>query len=280
MAKEFNIRFPCNVIKPLNGIIILFFLNICYNREYRLLAQEQERENHVITFQYGYSSILSGKTFLSKGTSLNVGINFARFFSKKIIFGLASEIKLFPGFGRTSMSGSFITDFNSEFNYFQSSSLDSANARVIRTNINNNGLIGNNVFCYGVMLSLFPQKYGGVLLEVLYGSNGFTARKEIFENPFINSGQNDKYPITVSDTWRLMCTIKPTSFFRNTYVSIDNINKKDILNSISISFYYERINMRTAEFNGTSFSAFTSNYFMEKYKIDNRFGIKLGFSFY
>jgi hypothetical protein len=47
-----------------------------------------------------------------------------------------------------------------------------------------------------------------------------------------------------------------------------------------ISFYYERLNFGSSTFNGTAMQEVVTSEFFEKYKIDHRFGFKIGLTFY
>ena len=75
-------------------------------------------------------------------------------------------------------------------------------------------------------------------------------------------------------------TMKPMSFFKNTWFYRKNMSRKDLLNSLSVGFFYERFNFGSAQFNGTRLSDFTGENFNKTYRIDHRFGFKIGFSFY
>jgi hypothetical protein len=133
----------------------------------------------------------------------------------------------------------------------------------------------------GLMFSLFPHKAGAIMLQVKRGGVGYQAHALVFENASVpNISGNDKYPFTISKSWKYELTFKPQAFFEDAYIDVNNQEPGDFWKTFSISFFYEKINFKTAEFNGTKFSTFLTNDFMTKYAFDNRFGFKIGFSLY
>lgn len=238
-------------------------------------------QNHFFTYNYQFFYSTTGKTLGARGTMANFGINLARFFSTKIILGVVADIKILPGVWPIKPSNSFTSDFNTNFLKTYDTQTDSANASVVKDAFNNNNqnIIGQNIFNFGVAVSLFPQKYGGILLQVKYGSTGFQIHG-VNGNKYINNGGNDKVGMYVSGNWIYEITFKPAAFFYNTYIFTDRETDDKFFNSFVLSFYYERLNLKSAEFNGTKLDKMVSNDFINKYGIDNRFGFKIGFAFY
>lgn len=239
-------------------------------------------QNHLITASYQYMLSPVGTTLGAQGTIANIGLNIARFFSRKFVLGISYDLKYIPGISTKNPGRQFVRDFNDAFITSYSTPLDSANAYVVRYALNDNGshITGNNVFNLGVIFSPFPQKYGGLLFQVKYGVNGYNIHGRIYENKFIEGGGRDFYSISVSKNWTYELSFKPAAFFGNTFLNTEDYEPSEIWEGFIISFYYQRLNFATAEFNGTPFSKMTSDEFNKKYALDNRFGIKLGMSFY
>jgi hypothetical protein len=86
--------------------------------------------------------------------------------------------------------------------------------------------------------------------------------------------------MSVSGNWIYEITFKPATLFGDTYVFTDRENDYKFLKSFVLSLYYERLNLKSAEFNGTKIDKMVSSDFINKYGIDNRFGFKIGFAFY
>ncbi|MGZ4089086.1 MAG: hypothetical protein ACXVNO_00080 [Bacteroidia bacterium] len=236
-------------------------------------------QNHFFTYNYQFFYSAIGKTLGARGTMANFGINLARLFSTKIILSVVADIKILPGVWPIKPSNSFTSDFNNSFLKTHDNQTDSANSSVVKNAFNNGDVMGQNVFNFGIALSLFPQKYGGILFQVKYGGTGFQIHG-VNGNKYVNNGGNDKVGMSVSGNWIYEITIKPAALFGNTYVFTDRETDDKFFSSFVLSFYYERLNFKSAEFNGTTINKMVSSDFINKYGIDNRFGFKIGFAFY
>lgn len=237
-----------------------------------------KNQNYWFTGQYTFVNSCTGKTFNSRGLTLNLGFNATKLFSDKIILGITTDLKVFPGLWKPHTSSAFLNDFNNAL-INPSNSFDSINMSIVSQNLNQGGLVGNNRYFIGGMFSLFPNKYGGFLFEAKYGRTDFQARNNVFDNPNIQNGFNRR-SISTTGNWIFSLTVKPVSFFRNTWFNRKNTSGKDLLSSLTLGFFYERFNFGSARFNGTRLSNFTNEQFNASYRIDHRFGFKIGFSFY
>ncbi|MBA3665460.1 MAG: hypothetical protein H0W61_14790 [Bacteroidetes bacterium] len=242
---------------------------------------DENSQNHFLmcNYQFFYSAI--GKTIGARGTMASFGLNLARFFSTKIIIAAVADIKLLPGIWPIKPSSNFTSEFNNSFIKTYDNQVDSANANIVQSAFNQQGrpIIGQNVFTAGVALSLFPQKYGGVLLQVKYGGMGFQIHG-VYGNKYVNNGANDKVGMGVTGNWIYEITFKPVAFFENTFINTTKNEEGKFGKSFVLSFYYERLNFKSAEFNGTKVTQMVSSDFINKYRIDNRFGFKIGFAMY
>lgn len=238
----------------------------------------KKSQNYWFTGQYTFVNSCVGNTISSRGLTLNLGFNIAKLFSDQIILGITADLKVFPGLWKPKTTSSFLNDFNNNLSYPQNN-FDSINLSIVSQNLNQGGLVGNNRYFIGGMLSLFPNSCGGLLFEAKYGRTDFQARNDVFNNPNIQNGFNRR-SISTTGNWMFSLTLKPMSFFRNTWFYRKNISGKDVLNSFTFGIFYERFNFGSAQFNGTRLSDFTSENFNQTYKTDHRFGFKIGFSFY
>jgi hypothetical protein len=270
------------------NIFLIFIFLFCFRGF--AVAQDDEssddHKNHLFLVQYGFSSSLIGKTFGANGGVATLGFNPAKFFSDNLTFGPVVDLKILPGFVTFHPGKSFMNDFNSDFVSPSGGGLDSANAEVVRVNMNargknSYGIKGNTMFYYGLMFSVFPDKYGAILLQVKRGTVGYNAHQLIFENQSIpDIAGYDKFPFSISKSWKYEITFRPQAFREDSYIDVYNPERGDFWKMFSFSVFYERVNFKTAEFNGTKFSQFMTDAFMKKYAFDNRFGFKIGFSFY
>ncbi|MCW3083349.1 MAG: hypothetical protein JWP12_715 [Bacteroidetes bacterium] len=237
-------------------------------------------QNHLLIINYQFMVNPVGKTFGAQGLIPTFGFNIARLFSKKIIIAACLDFKAFPGFATKKLSSQFVSDFNKNYTQTYHTPLDSANTYTVKEGINSNSIIsGNDVFNIGIMISLFPQRYGGILLQVKHGEDDFEFHS-VLNNKYVDGGGRDKFPMGISDNWTYELTLKPYAFFSNSYISFTSGSDDIIWKSICVSFFYERLNFKSAEFNGTPLSTMVKPEFMNKYGIDNRFGFKIGFAFY
>jgi hypothetical protein len=263
-----------------------FILSVLVSAKDILPDNHSPQKNHYFICQFGYSNSIWGKTFGAKGCVSTLGFNPARFFSNRFVLGVVGDLKLLPGFGVFRPEDQFLADFNSGFVSPHGPGLDSANAQVVAVNLNSfgkhtYGIKGNSMFYFGAMVSLCPNKVGAILLQVKRGGVGYQAHQLIFENSAVpNISGNDKYPFTISKSWKYEITFKPQAFFEDVYIDVDDWSAGDFWKTISISLFYEKVNFKTAEFNDTKFSTFLTNEFMTKYAFDNRYGFKVGFSLY
>lgn len=248
-----------------------------------LIAPDSSSQNHLFSFSYQYMLNPIGKTIGSQGMISNFGINLARFFSKKIIIGISLDLKWIPGMSTKKINNEFTSDFNSHFIKQYDNPQDSANAYIMKTVFNNGygpSLYGNGISNIGIMISLFPQKYGGVLLNFKTGNTSFKIHS-VYDNPYVKNGKVDAAYLTLINNYIIDITFKPYAFFKNAYVSkINSFGFNDILKRFVISVFYQRLNFSSAEFNGTKISSMVDSAFNSKYKTDNRFGIKLGWGIY
>ncbi len=236
-------------------------------------------QNYWFTGQYTFVNSCVGNTISSRGLTLNLGFNLAKIFSDKIILGVTADLKVLPGLWKPKTSSTFLNDFNHSLISPQND-FDSINMSIVSQNYNQGGLVGNNKYYIGGMLSLFPQKYGGLLFEAKYGNTYFQARNNVFNNPNIAQHGFNRNSISTSGNWIISLTIKPMSFFKNTYIDRKKMVGQDFLKSLSVGFFYERFRYGSAQFNGTQLSDFMNDDFNHRFSMDNRFGFKIGFSFY
>lgn len=248
---------------------------------FQFLKQDSMGQNHLL--QVGISSHYSGfgKTLHTRGLIANFGVNLARLFTKKMVFGVCADYKIIPGIGQIRASNQFKTDFNDNLILKQAQPLDSANARVYSSNLNANP-IGSIMGTIGLMISPFPQRYGGLMLQVKYGVSSYFFHNDVYGNAYVDSGAYDKVPMSVSGNWTYELIVKPFSFKRNTHYSKydSEENFDQFCNAFTISLFYTRLNFKSASFNGTNLSHVVEAPFMERYGIDHQFGFKIGLNLY
>lgn len=237
-----------------------------------LPAKSDDSHTYLFTLNYGLMMSPIGKTTSNQGLLMNLGINLSRFFSNKILFGIAGDLKLSGGFIKHG-DAQFLSDLDANYNVQYDNTLDSANSVIVKnalTKSAQNPIMGNRCYNIGIMFSPFPDKYGGIMFQVRRGSKVF--RIEVGNNPFV---VGEYGYLEVSKNWIYEITFKPWTFKNDKFPST-----KRFKTSITVSFHYERVNFGSAEFNGTKINKMFSSEFIEKYEIDHRFGFKIGIGFY
>jgi hypothetical protein len=129
----------------------------------------------------------------------------------------------------------------------------------------------------GIMISLFPQKYGGLMLMV---KKGYRSYPIFFVNLESEFGEDDHPNLYLPENYSFELSCKPYSFFKNSYINQTELKAKDILKSLTITAYYERLNFKKASFKGLPINQIVNSSFLNKYAIIENYGLKIGFSFY
>lgn len=250
-----------------------------------LIIPDSNTQAALFNIRYQYLYIPKDKPFRRGGISWNIGINLARFFTKKIILGLSVDTRFFfAGQTKQHFTNEFKNDFNSEFRTEYPTYKDSLRASVLYDGINgNNGVYVKGSFpgYYGISFSPFPQKWGGIMLEVKRGGTFFDFFGKYDAKTLDPHGENGPVNISTNKNLAIELSFKPNKFIKPNSGCLDNIKKpKDYLDLLVISLYYEQFSLVNAKFNGQNLNTMVSNKFIEKYSNRNYFGIKLGFGIY
>ena len=138
----------------------------------QLYIPADDAQARLLTCSWQYLYSYQFESFRTGGMQLSVGVNVARFFSNKFVIGIIADVKGVKGLTQQHFSDDFINDFNESFITEYNKPSDSAKAYVISQAINDvpgHGFFGNYSGNLGIMFSLFPQKYGGVLISAKRG---------------------------------------------------------------------------------------------------------------
>ncbi|MGZ4078923.1 MAG: hypothetical protein ACXVDW_15670, partial [Bacteroidia bacterium] len=219
----------------------------------------------------------------------NIGLNLARFFSKKIILGMNVDFKIWGRNTKQFLSNKFIDDFNSAFVYSYSDEKDSARALYLQNAVNgtNGHSFKGNIFAdVGISFSPFPSKYGGILFQVKRGDREIfiTGNAGFLPPPYKNETYVPIFYITKVYSFEL--SFKPISIFKETETDFNKITHYQkrkisrICEGIIVSFYYEKLQLKNANVDGMSLDKMLNQRFISKYNNLNNFGIKIGLGIY
>lgn len=250
-----------------------------------LLIPDSNTQAGLLNIRYQYVYMPKDQPFRRGGTCWNIGINLARFFTKQVILGVHVDGRFFfAGFTKQHFSKEFRDDFNAAFKTEYATYKDSLRASVLYDGINGtNGAFVQGSFpgYYGITFSPFPQKWGGVMLEVKRGGM-ITDFYGNYDAKLLDPN-GDSSPVNFG-TYRNVAfelSFKPNKFTKPHKGVIANIHKpKDFLDLLVIGLYYERFSLVDASFNGQYLNTMVSDAFIAKYSNKNYFGIKVGVGIY
>ncbi|MBK7034952.1 MAG: hypothetical protein KBF42_08520 [Chitinophagales bacterium] len=248
----------------------------------QLYIPADDAQARLLTCSWQYLYSYQFESFRTGGMQLSVGVNVARFFSNKFVIGIIADVKGVKGLTQQHFSDDFINDFNESFITEYNKPSDSAKAYVISQAINDvpgHGFFGNYSGNLGIMFSLFPQKYGGVLISAKRGYRDFPIFGT-YGNDFIDDGKLDNTLFQLKKNYSAEISIKPYTFFKNGYADVNNFHSTDIWKLITVGFYYEQLELENANFNGIPFSKIVKSKFLSRYDVDHCYGVKLGLSLY
>ena len=281
-------------MRPLSSIplIILFFLLSAHakaQKDTTSLIEDSidfkmpnlKQENSFFMAGYYAFAWSGGKALNPTGMHFTGGINLARLFSNRLILGIGFELKGFKGLFPKRIPVDLINSFNQDLISTYLNASDSSHATVLSSAINGNGsnkFQGNYVYSAGVIFSLFPNKFGGLLLFIKRTSYSFPVFG-VYDNPYFHDGSADFAYFDVPKCYGIQLTCKPAAFFRKTRTMNENDDSK-YLGIIHLSIYYDHMSYKDALFEGDPLSKFLLPSFFDKYAVDNRFGIKIGLGFY
>jgi hypothetical protein len=270
---------------------VLFFLLMSA----RLFAQEPSADSlgyfeknpqaSPFLLHYHYLNEPWGKGFRTGGMQLSLGFNPVCFFSNKFVLGFCFDLKGIKGFSNQQFGSSFRDEFNADFIGVYTDPSDSAKAHTVQTAISTNKFTGNYSGSIGIVISPFPQKYGGFLLAVKKGYRSYPIYGT-YGNKYIAGGEADMVVLDVKQVYSAELLMKPYTFYRhgslNFYDEYIGFSEGEInpLQFLTVGFFAERLDLGKASFDKMAFSNMAGSAFMNKYGISWRYGFKIGLSLY
>jgi hypothetical protein len=231
-----------------------------------------------ISFKFQYLYQFSNGFYKIGGTHSDLGINLARFFTKKIILGVGFEYKFIPFRGKQKLASGFIDNFNANYIPVLSDKYDSIRSLTLHGAINNiNGYKsgGSTFSSFSINFSPFPDRFGGILLQFKMGYLSvpiYGPLSDIYEEntniPTLNFAVRKNFVVELS-----FC---PYKFFKSHRLKIVGGSIKDWYKFLIISFYANYFSLQNATVGGEKLSKFTGEAFTDNYKSLHNFGIKFG----
>ena len=232
------------------------------------------------SIQYLYVPNTGG--FRDGGVSITVGLNLARFFTRKIILGICFDFKEMAYLPTQTFSKGFVNDFNSAYIPAQRNNRDSAVAQTLKDDINSTAgskIRGTIVNSIGVSFSPFPQSFGAIQLQIRKGQQSFTCYSNYGTRIITEySSNNNILDLILNNNYYAVLSCKPYRFFHSE--NIYDVPEKwtEFYKFISVSLYYERLSFAGATLEGLPLSSILGQSFLSKYSVVNNFGVRVGFS--
>jgi hypothetical protein len=216
------------------------------------------------------------------GFYLSAGFNLARFFSKQFIAGICIDIKPFKGISAWQPLESFTTDFNSNFTADNSTPETSFSSTIFYDAFNGaNGRYfqGNYFGNIGIQFAPFPQKYGGLLLEIKRGYASFPVYG-YSDATIIENGDSDFAFYQVEKIYSGSLYFKPFNFSTGREGSSLERSKSDWKNWIIIGLTYGRMQLTNDYLYGLHLQNVVSSSFWNTYNTQHFFALSLGIGMY
>ncbi len=242
------------------------------------LTIKDEDKTSFIMFGVQYAKVFNVKTITTSGTHISFGLNTARFVSNKFLLGISFDFRLTKGFSSKRIEKTFKNDYLNNFSPTYESSSDSVITHILYEALNGNkkhnfrGMYLGNM---GISFSPFPNKYGGFLIEVKKGYRTFPMHYSYdSSDSTLNNGTRDWLDLDISEVLSVELKFKPLTFFK------DDKFKLPLYPNLIVSLYYERFDFSKAKIKGVYLDKMVTEEFTNKYKIEHRFGIKIGIGIY
>lgn len=235
-------------------------------------------QTRIIGLDYKYLQLQKKSIFKSGGGQLSINLNLAKFFTKKVLIGIYADIKIYTGSKQQNFSQSFINDFNNNFIINYSNDEDSTISHILKNAINkSDGAImsGTDFLNYGIVVSPFPLKYGGMQLIISNGVRNF----DFYGKNYIKEEKGSEN-LVLKNNYSIELSMKPYLFFRKGKLSKEVPQFYNLYKQITFSLYYERISLQGATVENLPLNNIVNENFISKYDNQKHFGFKVGLSLY
>lgn len=234
----------------------------------------QQKDTTQITRPYFFASAnfeinVIGKIMPSSGLQLGLGINLARFFTKKIVLGLYGEMSFAAPLSSNNQYHNLTSNINENVIYNQSNYVDSVKATLLTNAFNKDQFSGCYRSTYGLAFSPFPDKYGEIILFVSKGKSIYPFYGQYDQPNAPNEGgyaQNIEIPTT----------FKATLMFKP--LTLTKMKEKNFLKDhLQIGFYFQKTSIKDASLTYSPLSTYLKpEFFTSNRKSEIQFGIRLG----
>lgn len=224
---------------------------------------------------YGYQ--FPNGFFRTGGTSLDVGANLARFFSKKIILGVGLEYKYAQYRGAQSLTQELKDEFNANYTPNWTNRFDSIRSATLHGAINDidsNYIQGTNYYAWSINFSPFPDRFGGILLQYKLGNSAFAMAGS--SSAYYDGREKPRMTIKKVQDHTLELSFHPYKFFTNKRTSLRGMKINHFYKTFVVSFYGKKTSLNNATFGVDPLSKYVKQDFIDQYRDVYSFGVKVG----
>ncbi len=229
------------------------------------------------SFKYMYAYQIPNGFFRTGGTSFEFGINFARFFTDKMIIGLGTELKYLEYQGAQSISQETRDKFNANYTPDWTNRFDSIRSATLHGAINDidgNYVLGTRFLNYSINFSPFPHKYGGFLLQYKSGKSEYSLAGP--SSAYYDGKGKARMTFKQVRDQSLELSFHPYKFFGGPRVRLRDIKVTNLYKTLVVSLYGKRTSLNNSFYGGNPLSKYVKQEFIDQYKSVYSFGIKVG----
>lgn len=269
------------------NLFILFFISIALsgisqNNFLTFLKPDSNEQCRFFRGSLHYRNTFSKQPFNLNGFYFSTGLNIARFFSKKFVAGICLDFKPFKGITSWQPESSFISSFNASFTPDNSSAESTFSSSIFNDAINQNAgknFQGNYFGNIGLQFSPFPQKFGGLLLELKRGYASFPVYG-YSDADLIDNGDSDFAFYQVEKIYGASLYCKPFCFWAKDNLNSLQQTKEDWKKWFILGITYNRMNLSNDYLYGTSMKDVVSDAFWNANRIQHYVTFSLGIGLY
>lgn len=234
---------------------------------------------------YGFAHTAQGRVLPISGAQTAVGVNIAGLFHTKWILGACVEWRVAKAFGMNRRYDKIRGDVIENLIHPQPDLTDSTRVDFLFDAFNGmpggnsfygGRFFGSNHYRYGIIISPFPDSYGGLMLCVKRGMNALPVHGAYGITALTYQAEDYIFMFVPVD-FGAEVTCKPFLFLkeRSTGKWYNTISQ-----NLLLSVYWDHISMERAEFNNAPLRNFVAAPFFDKNGTGNHFGLKLSFGYY
>ncbi|PCJ63649.1 MAG: hypothetical protein COA58_16055 [Bacteroidetes bacterium] len=258
---------------------LVLFSNFSYSQD----------SNHVIVsplyVAYNISGTTMGDVLPTYGGHVSLGLNPGVLIKKGIVLGVFFDLRWLKNLGSSNEYGKITNAINTHIIKNHDNELDSARSAFLQTAFSHTKndkkyFLGSYLGNWGIMFSPYPDRYGGLMLQVKRGSREFPIYG-VYGDSILGDDSNGNsiewLNFKIPNNIEIQLTSKPLTFFKQRKEIPKYPSWRD---NFFVSFFYRQPSLKRAEFDNQPLSKFLKPAFFEQYGTSHQFGFKVSFGIY